>query len=91
MELIFEFIFELLLEGGLEISSNKKVNKWIRYPILAIIILFFLTIILGLIFIGITMIEENVFASLFITGVGIFLLIMSIIKFKKVYIEKKEK
>ena len=41
MEYLFEFIAELLLEGSLEISKNKKISKWIRYPLLITISLFF--------------------------------------------------
>ena len=32
MDFIIELVMELLLEGSIEISSNKKVSKWIRYP-----------------------------------------------------------
>lgn len=90
MEFFIELIVELILEGGIEISSNKKINKWIRYPIITIIALFFLVIILGTIFFGITLIEKSILGSLFITGIGVLLLVLGIIKFKKVYIEKKE-
>lgn len=89
MDFLIELVVELLVEGGMEIGSNKKVNKWIRYPIIAIIFLFFLTVILGLIFVGITMMGENIFAALFISGIGILMLIMAIIKFKNIYKEKK--
>lgn len=84
MEFIAELVFELLVEGGIEISSNPKVNKCIRYPILGIIVLFFSIIIFGLIFLGIALMDENILGALFITGIGIFLLIASIIKFKKI-------
>lgn len=37
---LFEFILELVVEGSIEISKNKKINKWIRYPLIALIIIF---------------------------------------------------
>lgn len=91
MNLVIELILDLLVEGGIEISSNPKINKWIRYPILGIIVLLFLTIILGTIFIGIALMDESILGSLFIIGIGVMLLIMGIKKFKKIYIQKNNK
>lgn len=91
MEYIFEAILDLLLEGGIEVSKNRKISKWIRYPIIAIITLFFLSVI-GLIFLaGILIFKTNKFASIFLILIGVFMLIMSIIKFRKLYLIKKEK
>lgn len=91
MELIFEFICELLLEGSIEISSNKKISKWIRYPLIFLIVLFFLTVIGLILFLGIILFNKNIIASLFIMCVGVMLLILSIIKFKKIYIKKEKR
>lgn len=87
MDLVFEFILELFLEGGIEVSKNKKISKWIRYPILAIIILFFSIMIFGILFIGILLISVNILASIFMIGIGLFMLIGTISKFRKVYLE----
>lgn len=38
MDELIEFILDLLLEGGIELSANKKVSKWIRYPIIAFLL-----------------------------------------------------
>lgn len=91
MELIFEFICELLLEGSIEISSNKKISKWIRYPLIFLIIFFFLSIIELILFLGIIVFNKNVIGSLFIISVGVVLLILSIIKFRKIYIKKENR
>ena len=72
MDLIFEIIIELFLEGGMEISSNKKISRRIRYPILAIIILFFAIVILGILIIGISLLKENVIVALFIIFIHLF-------------------
>lgn len=87
MELIFEFILELFLEGGIEISKNKRISRWIRYPILVIIILFFATVIFGILFLGLMLLPKNILVSLFMLGIGLFMLIGTILKFKKVYLE----
>ena len=88
MEYLFEFIIELALEGSIEISKNKKVPKVIRYPLLALIILLFLTVI-GLIFLtGILIWKDNLIAGIFFIIIGLVMLVMSSIKFKKVYLKK---
>lgn len=87
MDFIIEFVLELLLEGSVEISSNKKISKWIRYPILAVLILFFASVIFGLIVLGILIIPDNILGGIFITAVGLFMLIMFIFQFRKKYLE----
>lgn len=88
MEYLFEFILELALGGSIEISKSNKVPKVIRYPLIVIIVLFFLAVI-GLIFLtGILILKENVMAGIFFIIIGMFMLVMSIIKFKKVYLKK---
>jgi len=50
MECLFEFILELVFEGSIEVSKSNKIPKYIRYPLIVIISLFFIAVI-GLIFI----------------------------------------
>ena len=90
MDLLLEFILELILEGSIEISSNKKIPKWIRYPLIFIITALFLTIIIGILFLGMYMSKENILLSILLIIISIFLLIGSIKKLKDMYIEKKE-
>lgn len=89
MEFLFELLADLLIEGGIEASSNPKVSKWIRYPILIILILFFASVIFGIIFLGIHLLKENTIGALLIILVGLIMLIGSIIKFTKIYIKDK--
>lgn len=51
MDLITEFIVEVILEGIVELIRNKNINKWIRYPLLIIILGFyiFILVMLGII------------------------------------------
>lgn len=88
MEYLFEFVLELILEGSIEVSKNRKIPKYIRYPLIAIIILFFLAVI-GLIFLtGILVVKENIFVGIIFILLGLYLSIMSIIQFKKTYCAK---
>lgn len=90
MELIFEFIVELLFEGIGEASQNKKIGKFIRYPLIALIVLFFAAFILLFVFIGVSILKDNMIGGILIIAFAILFLILSIKKFKETYIEKKK-
>ncbi len=88
MEYLFEFILELVFEGSLEASKSTKIPKIIRYPLIVMIALFFLAVI-GIIFItGILSLKESKLVGIFFILIGLFMLIMSIIKFRKTYLTK---
>lgn len=91
MEFIFDLIFELLLEGIIEVSSNKNISKWIRYPLSIILILFFSFLIFLLIYLGVLLMKENWLCSLFFITVGIIMLIGCLTKFKEIYNKIKKK
>ena len=86
MEYIFEFILELLIECGVEANSSSKIPKYIRYSLIAIISLFFIVVIALIFFVGILSLEENMLLGIFLILIGLFMLIMSIIKFRKAYL-----
>ena len=88
MDILFEIIADLFVEGSIDAANNKKISKWIRYPIIVLLSLFIIAV-LGLIgYVGVAMIiKAN--SPLYILGGIIFLifdviLIVSIIrKFKQ--------
>lgn len=90
MEFVFEFLLDLILEGSMELSSNKKISKFIRYPLICLIALFFTAIILLILFLGLALLNENILASLLMLGIGIAMLYFGIVKFKNMYIERKK-
>lgn len=59
----------------MEISSNKKISKWIRYPLILFIILFFSIVIIGLFVLGLIILKENILFGLFIIVLSLFMLI----------------
>lgn len=95
MELIFEFIFELIFEllfdGAVTASRNKKISKWIRYPLIILIASLFLGVVGLLIFLGFKLYPSNRLAGLIFIFLGIFFLIASMIKFRKYYLIKVQK
>ncbi len=90
-EFIFELIFELIFEGAVETSRNKKISKWIRYPLIVLIASLFLGVIALLIFLGIKLYPANRLAGLIFIFLGIFFFIASMIKFRKYYLIKVQK
>lgn len=89
MEFIFEILFELIFEGSLEVSKNRKISKFIRYPLIALIIIFFLLVIGLIIFTGVLTLKSSLIGGLLFIAIGILMFIMSIIKFRYTYINKK--
>ena len=91
MEFILEFILELVLEGCIEVSKSKSVPKYIRYPLIVAISLFFIAVIGVIIFEGIKLLKENMPAGILFILVGLFILLISIIMFRKTYVTKTKK
>ncbi len=91
MEYLIEFIFELILEGSLEASKNSKIPKWIRYPLIVMIILFFIVVIGLILFTGVISLKKNALVGTFLIIIGLLMLVMSIIKFRKIYLTKVKK
>jgi membrane-bound ClpP family serine protease len=89
MEFIFEIIVGLILDGSIEISKSSKVPKYIRYPLIAIILLFSIAVI-GLIFlVGILSFKENIVLGLIMILLGMYASIIGIVKFRKIDLIKR--
>ncbi len=84
MEYIIEFILDLLVEGTIEILPNKKVSKWIRYPLGILVALFMLAVIVGVIVFGIVISGKSLAAGLLMLAVGLVLLVGAIYKTVKI-------
>ena len=90
MDDLIEFILELLLEGGIELSSNKKITKWIRYPLIFIISILFLLVVALIFYLGIWIYKESIALSIAFIILSVAMLHGGINKFKKIYLEKIE-
>ncbi len=75
MDLVIEFLLELVLEGTIELGTNRKVPKYVRYPLLFVIALFFLGIVSLLVFLGFKIVKDNFLIGSFLIGVAILLVI----------------
>ncbi len=91
MEYLFEFLFELVLEGSIEISKSSKIPKYVRYPLIGIILLFIIAVIGIIFFAGILSLKEHILLGILLIFVGLLLLIMGVIKFRKTYLTRINK
>ncbi len=89
MDIILEAVFELLFEGIVAISSNKKISKWIRYPLITIIAAFYLVLIGLFLKLGINIYNKNKLGSIVLILISILLIIICVVGFKKVYLNKR--
>ena len=78
MDNFIEILLDLIVNGSIEMLPNKKVPKWIR----TIISLIIISMIMGLIIVGIVVLKESLLGGILIIIVGVFLLIGIIIKVK---------
>lgn len=94
MEFIVEFIAELILEalveGGIIVGTDKKVSRWIRYPLLFILQLCCLAVIFLVLYVGIAIFKENVLGSVIIISLGVLMLVTDIVKVIKIYKKTRE-
>jgi len=90
MDFIIELILELFLEGSIEISSNRKISKWIRYPLIILIVTLFVAVISLIFYVGLSLLNDFLLLAIFFILIAIIMFTNCIIKFKKIYIEKKK-
>ena len=88
MDFLIEVVFDLVFEGGIEVSKNRKVPRIIRYPLIAIIVLFFAAIIIGLFVIGVVILKQSVVLGFLMIAISMVLLGSAIIKFRNVYLRR---
>ena len=89
MDDLLEFVFEVIFEIGEEVSNDKKISKWIRYPIMVLMGIFYIGVI-GLLFVvGLSALKENLLFGLFLIGLALFFAIGLFVKFRKIYKLKK--
>lgn len=85
MELIFEFILDLVFEGIEEIGTDRRIKAWIRIPLLGIIILLYLSVVTVLFICGIIVLKTNVLAAVIILAVTGLMIWGTIGKLRSIY------
>ena len=59
MDLLLELIFDLIVDSSVEIAKDKKVKKWIRYPVAFLLFLFIIAAIGTILFVGIVFLTDS--------------------------------
>lgn len=85
-----EFLIELLLEETITISTSKKIPFIIRYPLIILIVGFYILLIGIILLVSISLLKEkNYIGSIVILLIDIVILVGLIKLFKDSYIKKK--
>lgn len=88
MDDLIEILVELIFELGVETSKNKKIPKYIRYPLIALILLLSIGVIGLIILIGTVILKDSLIGGILIILLGIVMAILGVMKFRKVYLKK---
>lgn len=83
MEIIFEVLVELVGEIVVECAKSKRLSKWIRYPLIALIVLFWVAVIGLMLFIGIKSYSTDRAISLICLGLAAIFILFSVIRLVK--------
>lgn len=89
MDFLIEFLVELAAEGTVELSKSIKVPKFIRYLLIAIIVSVYVGITGIVFFAAFASIQHNLFFGIILIAIALLMLIMGIVKFRKIYIARK--
>lgn len=89
MDIVLEFFLELIVDGGIEASGNKKLSRWIRYPLIALVVLFFGAVIAMMFYLAFGLSSDEPVASVIFSLLGLFFLVGTVLKFRKLYFAKR--
>ncbi|MBP5417505.1 MAG: hypothetical protein J6Y58_08275 [Clostridiales bacterium] len=78
MEILFEFLFDLIVEGSFELSKSRRVPLPIRIVLGTLAALFFIAVIALIGFVGVAMFSENVLGGILFLAVDAILAFMII-------------
>ena len=90
MEFLIELIMELVFEGTLDQSTNRKVPNWIRYPLIVLVGLFFTAVVGIILLVGLVVLREYWFVGLPLIALAIGFALLTVRKFRRVYIQKRD-
>ncbi|MGX8852860.1 hypothetical protein ACWG42_14250 [Amedibacillus sp. YH-ame10] len=97
VDMLLEFVFELLLEGVVFATKDKKVPLWIRMIIGFLLVALFAGVIAMILVLGVFvthkayMNKESIFGGLLIVALGVVLIIMNVYRIYKYYNEHYKK
>ena len=91
MDILFEFIIDLLISSSIEGSKSSKIPKPIRYFLVLLLSLIYVFIIGFILFIGIVGLSKNILAGIVLIAFGLLLVSLCVIEFRKAYLNYNKK
>ena len=90
MDFLFELVFTLLFEGALDIAKNKKISKWVRYPVAVLIALLVVGIFAVVGIVGVfVIIKGEIYIGLVLVALDALIITLGIVKLvKKIKIKR---
>lgn len=85
MELLFEFLGEILFEGLIEIIKSKKISLWIRVPLFIIISVFYLGLMFLLLWASVKSLKDNLIFGIVLGVLSLILLAIYLLFIYKLY------
>lgn len=85
MELLFEFLGEILFEGLIEIIKSKKISLWIRISLFIIISVFYLGLMFLLLWVSVKSLKDNLILGIILGVLSLILLAIYLIFIYKLY------
>ena len=85
-----DFVLELLLEGGIEASKDRRIPRPVRYVLIVLIALVFIAVFGLLIWMGIIACRKTLLGGGIIILSGLFLLVWSAIHVRRVYVQRRK-
>lgn len=71
MEFLMELVIDLLLDGSVEVAKSRRISKWIRYPVIAMLAILYVATVAVIALVGWIVMKEGNTAWL---GIGFLLL-----------------
>lgn len=87
-EIVIDFIVSIFIDNTDKIIKNKKISKWIRYPVIFIAIVLSSLITITPIILGIVLLDKNITASVIFILIGTVFTLLMIYEIKKIIKEK---
>ena len=89
MELILVFVLGIVGAVLAQLSANRGVSRWIRYPLVVLICMIFVSGIAMVVYFAVTLYTEEPFVSVMLWLFALFLLVGAMAYIRNLYYEKQ--
>ncbi len=78
MEFLMELVIDLLLDGSVEVAKSRKISKWIRYPVIAMLAILYVVTVAVIALVAWIVLKNG---STFWLGVGLLVLDLAFVMY----------